>query len=148
MCVLLPNPPFLPSKKCVVLDESGHGSQGGMLTMPLDGKLEGNLPFILIIGWMGEHSLFSGHEQRNFPRVFFFAFLTLIGLEAYPCDPAGSTCHNKSKNMTEMFSLARPISVKHQCGGSRSLMILLYLFPENVTLLQAHSLPGCSSDSL
>lgn len=82
----------------------------------------------------------------TFPGYFSSAFLTLIGLEAYPCDPAGSTCHNKSENMTEMFSLAWPMSVKHQCGGSPPLMILLHLFPENVALLQAHSLPCCSSD--
>lgn len=130
-----PQPPFLPSKKCVVLDESGHGSQDGMLTMPLDG-IGGKLAFHLNYRLdRGALCILQPMSRGTFPGYFSSAFLTLIGLEAYPCDPAGSTCHNKSKDMPEMFSLARPMSVKHQCGGSPPLTILLHLFPENVTLL-------------
>lgn len=114
MCVLLF---FSFLKKCVALDESGHCSQDGMLTMPLDGKLEGHMPFILIIGWTGECTIVSVtyKQEKIFPGYFSFAFLTLIGLEACPCDPAGSTFLNKVKNIPEMFSLAQPMSVK--CEG-------------------------------
>lgn len=96
-------------KKCVALDQSGGCSQDGMLTMPPDGKLVGNMPFILIIGWARECTIpFAVYEpEETFPGYFSFAFLTLIGLEAHSCDPAGSIFHNKAKNMPAMFSLAR-----------------------------------------
>lgn len=92
-----------------------------MLTMPPDGKLEGNMPFMLIIGWTREcTTLFAMYEQeKTFPGYFSFAFLILIGLEACPCDPAGSIFHNKAKNMPDMFSLAKLMSVKH--GSNRTL---------------------------
>lgn len=75
-------------------------------------------------------------SRGTFPGYFSSAFLTLIGLEAYPCDPAGSACHNKSKNMTEMFSLVQPVSVKQKFDGSPPpLRVLLHLFPVNVSFL-------------
>lgn len=146
MCVLLYFLSFL--KKCVALDESGHCSQDGMLTMPLDGKLEGHMPFILIIGWTGECTIVSAtyKQEKTFPGYFSFAFLTLIGLETCPCDPAGSTFLNKVKNIPEMLSLAQPMSVKcegdstpfpfdsisHFLGESPTVILQ---FSSNVTLL-------------
>lgn len=130
MCILLFSF-FLSLKKYVALDKSGHCSQDGILTMQLDGKLEGNMPFILIIGWTGECTIFfATYEQgKTFPGYFSFAFLTLIGLEAYPCDPAGSTFHNAAKNIPEMFSLAQPMSVKHESGSILFLSNSVSPFP-------------------
>lgn len=107
---------FLSLKNVLRLDQSGSCSQDGMLTMPPDGKLEGNIPFILIIGWTREHTIFSAlyEPEKTFPGYFSFAFLTLIGLEARSCGPAGSAFHNKAKNMPAMFSLAQSMSVKHE----------------------------------
>jgi hypothetical protein len=106
-----------------------------MFTMPLDGKLEGNMPFILIIGWRGQRSEFSSTMSRGtFPGYFLSAFLTPIGLQAYPCDPAGSTCHNKFKNMPEMFSLVQPLSVKHVSDGTPSPCDSASPFPRKTSL--------------
>lgn len=148
MCVFLFLLSFL--KICVALDQSGNCSQDGMLTMPPDGKLEGNIPFILIIGWTREHSIFSAlyEPEKTFPGYFSFAFLTLIGLEARSCGPAGSVFHNKAKNMPAMFSLAQSMSVKHESDrafpadssspspGESSILILP--FSPNVILLIAY----------
>jgi len=56
-----------------------------MQTMPLNGKLYGNMPFILIIGWTGECTIFSHtyEPKETFPGYFSFTFLTLIWLKTY-----------------------------------------------------------------
>lgn len=76
----------------------------------------GNRPFILITGRTREHTIFSNMygQEKTFPGCFSFAFLSLIGLEACPCGPAGSIFHNKAKNMSAMFSLAQSTRVKHE----------------------------------
>lgn len=74
------------------------------------------MPFILIPGWTRERTIFSTlyEQEETFPGCFSFAFLSLIGLEACPCGPAGSIFHNKAKNMSAMFSLAQSTRVRHE----------------------------------
>lgn len=124
-------------KKCVAFDQSGGCSWDGMLTIPPDGKLEGNMPFILIIGWARECTiLFAVFEpEKTFPWYFSFAFLTLIGLEAHSCDPAGSIFHNRAKNMPAMFSLAQSVCVfDMKATGLLFLLLPAPLFLETLAL--------------
>lgn len=96
------------------------------------------MPFILIIGWTTECTVFPAmHEpKKTFPGYFSFAFLTLIGLEAHPCGPAGSVFHNKAKNMPAMFSLAQSVSYM-KVTALLSLRILVHLGLHDVPLLPA-----------
>lgn len=119
-----------------------------MLTIPPDGKLEGNMPFILIIGWAGECTiLFAVFEpEKTFPWYFSFAFLTLIGLEAHSCDPAGSIFHNRAKNMPAMFSLAQSVCVFDM--KATGLLFLLLPAPLFLETLALWSRPCYCSDNL
>lgn len=94
------------------------------------------MPFILIIGWARECTiLFAVYEpEKTFPGYFPFAFLTLIGLEAHSCDPAGSIFHNRDKNMPAMFSLAQSVCVQHESDRTPFPVAPVPLFLETLAL--------------
>lgn len=102
------------------------------------------MPFILITGWTRERTISSAmyEQEKTFPGCFSFAFLSLIGLEAGPCGPAGSIFHNKAKNMSAMFSLAQSMRVEHERDRILFLLIRVHLFLETGPLLTYLSRPG------
>lgn len=131
-------------KKCVGIRQVGPEQPGWNVNHATGWQIGEEHAFHLNYRLDKECTIFSAmyEQEKTFPGYFSFAFLTLIGLEAGPCDPAGSIFHNKAKNMPEMFSLAQCLSVKHESNRTPFPADSISPFPgESSTVI----LPFCPS---
>lgn len=134
---------FLSFKKCVALDKSDWGSQDGMLTMPPDGKLERNTPFIWIIGWTRNalYSLLCMSRRELSQGIFLLHFWLLLDWKLVHVTQQGPFSIIRLKICQKCFLLHNVWVSNMKATELLFLRIRFHLFLEKVPLLSYHSVP-------